>query len=176
MPDDAQLTFADHMARYYARRFSFPPMVGRVIGYLSVCDPPGQSIAELSEALLASRSAITGAIENLENLGVVKRTRTAGERMDRIAIDLSTPRSLGFDMTEYEELADLAREGLEVIGDATAERRAALSETAALADFLIDRIPALYEEWKKHRAALVMSGDLYDPNADGTPDEDGDRK
>jgi hypothetical protein len=41
-------------------------MVGRLIGYLSVCDPPDQTIAELADALLASRSAITGAVKTLE--------------------------------------------------------------------------------------------------------------
>ena len=41
-------------------------MVGRVLGYLLVCDPSAQTIAELSDALLASRSAITGALNVLE--------------------------------------------------------------------------------------------------------------
>jgi len=44
MPTDAEITFADHMGRFYARRFSFPPMVGRLIGYLAVCDPPNPTI------------------------------------------------------------------------------------------------------------------------------------
>ena len=39
VPTDAEITFADHMGRYYARRYAFPPMVGRLIGYLTVCDP-----------------------------------------------------------------------------------------------------------------------------------------
>ena len=37
MPSDAELTFADHMGRFYARRYSFAPMVGRLLGYLAVC-------------------------------------------------------------------------------------------------------------------------------------------
>ena len=48
MPTDAQITFSDHMGRFYARRFSFPPMVGRLIGYLAVCDPPNPTIGEWS--------------------------------------------------------------------------------------------------------------------------------
>jgi hypothetical protein len=57
--------FADHMGRFYASRYAFPPMVGRLIGYLAVCDPPDQSIGELADALLASRSAITNAVKSL---------------------------------------------------------------------------------------------------------------
>src|SRR5271165_4776604 len=102
MPTDAEITFADHTGRFYARRYAFPPMVGRLLGYLAVCDPPEQSIAELAEALVASRSAIAGAVKVLETIHAVRRTRVAGERMDRVRIDLSSPESLGMDITEYE--------------------------------------------------------------------------
>ena len=84
MPTDAEITFADHTGRLYARRYGLAPMVGRLLGYLAVCDPREQSIGELAEALLASRSAITGAVKALETIGVVRRSRAAGERMDRV--------------------------------------------------------------------------------------------
>jgi DNA-binding MarR family transcriptional regulator len=160
MPADAELTFADHMGRYYARRFSFPPMVGRLIGYLSVCDPPDPTIGELAEALLASRSAIAGAVQVLETHGNVRRARVAGERMDRVRIDLSSPQALGMDVTEYEELLDLAREGLEVLRDAPVERRAVLLETAAFAEFLLEQVPKFQTEWEARRRALVAAGEL----------------
>src|SRR5947209_16094948 len=110
VPTDSELTFADHMGRFYARRYAFPPMVGRLLGYLTVCDPPEQSIGELADALLASRSAIAGAVKVLEATRVVRRSRPAGERMDRVQIDLSSPQAMGMDISEYEELRDLAHE------------------------------------------------------------------
>ena len=51
MPHDAQLIFADHVGRFYARQYAFPPMAGRLLGYLFVCDPPQPTIDELGEAL-----------------------------------------------------------------------------------------------------------------------------
>jgi DNA-binding transcriptional regulator GbsR (MarR family) len=160
MPTDAEITFADHVGRFYARRFSFPPMVGRLIGYLAVCDPPNPTIGELAEALLASRSAISGAVKVLETIHVARRSRVAGERMDRVRIDLSTQQSMGFDVSEYEEMRELAREGLEVIGDAPLERRAALLEMSSFAEFLVEEMPKLRQEWEARREALVASGDL----------------
>ena len=160
MPSDAEITFADHMGRFYARRYGYPPMVGRLLGYLSVCDPREQTLGELSDALLASRTAIAQAVKTLEDLGVIRRSRSAGQRADRVCIDLNSSRAMGFDVSEYEELGDLAREGLEAIDGAPAERRAVLLETVALADFLRDRLPALHEEWKKHRESLRESGEL----------------
>jgi DNA-binding transcriptional regulator GbsR (MarR family) len=160
MPRDEEITFADHLGRFYARRYAYPPMVGRVLGYLLVCDPPDQTIAELSDALLASRSAITGALDVLERTDAIRRSRAAGERMDRVRVDLSSAQSRGFDVSEYRELGDLAREGLEVLRDASPERRATLVELAAFADWLVERTRALQDEWEAHRETLRASGEL----------------
>jgi DNA-binding MarR family transcriptional regulator len=159
MPTDSEITFSDHMGRFYARRYSFPPMVGRLIGYLAVCDPPNPTIGELAEALLASRSAIAGAVKTLEQLGLVRRTRAAGERMDRVGIDLTSRRALGFDLTEYQEQAALAREGLAILADAPPERRAVLLEWAALAEWLVARLPEWEKDWQAHREALRAAGE-----------------
>lgn len=161
MPHDEHITFADHVGRFYARRYGYPPMVGRVLGYLLVCEPRDQTIAELSEALLASRSAITGALNVLDQaMGAIRRSRAAGERMDRVQLDFSSAQSRGFDISEYQQLGDLAREGLEVLRDAPPERRADLLGMAAFADFLVDRTQALKQEWEAHYEALRASGDL----------------
>lgn len=160
MPRDEEITFADHLGRFYARRYAFPPMVGRVLGYLLVCEPRDQSIGELSEALLASRSAVTGALDVLERLHTIRRSRAAGERMDRVRVDLSSAESRGFDVSEYQELGDLAREGIEVLRDAPPERRATLVEMAAFADWLVKRTRALQDEWEAHRETLRASGEL----------------
>ncbi len=160
MPRDEEITFADHLGRFYARRYGFPPMVGRVLGYLLVCEPRDQSIAELSDALLASRSAITGALDVLERLHTIRRSRAAGERMDRVRVDFESAQARGFDVTEYEELGALAREGLDVLKDSPPERRAQLSEMAVFADWLVDRTRVLQQEWEEHSAALRASGQM----------------
>jgi len=160
MTTDAEITFADHAGRFYARRYSFPPMVGRLIGYLAVCDPPEQTIGELAEALLASRSAITSAVGSLETMHLVTRSRSAGERMDRVRIDMSSPQSMGMDVSEYEELGALVREGLEVLRDAPLQRRAILLEMSAFADFLVEQVAKFEQEWRVRRRELVASGVL----------------
>ena len=137
-------------------------MVGRLLGYLMVCGPREQSISELAEALLASRSAIAGAVSTLETLGLVRRSRAAGERMDRVSLDRTSRRAFGFDVSEYREQGELAREGLEVLADAPPEQRAVLLELAAFADFLVERLPVLEQEWNARREALRVAGELPD--------------
>jgi hypothetical protein len=80
--------------------------------------------------------------------------------MDRVSIDRTSRRAFGFDVSEYREQADLAREGLEVLADAPPERRAVLLEVAAFADFLVERLPVLEQEWNEHRQALIDAGQL----------------
>jgi DNA-binding MarR family transcriptional regulator len=164
VPTDGEITFADHAGRLFARRYGMPPMVGRLIGYLAVCDPREQSIGELADALLASRSAIANAVGYLENLRLIERFRAAGERMDRVRISMSSSHAMGFDVSEYEEQAELAREGLRLLADAPPERQAVLLEWAAFADFLVERMPSLEQEWESRREALRAAGALpHDP-------------
>lgn len=160
MPTDAEITFADHMGRFYARRYGFPPMLGRLIGYLSVCEPSEQSINELADALLASRSAIAGAVKTAEAMRLLRRTRAAGERMDRVRIDLSGPNATGMDVSEYQEMREMAQEGLDVLRDAPLERRAVLLEMAAFSDFLVEQMPRMQQEWDARREALVAAREL----------------
>ena len=112
--------------------------------------------------MLASRSAIAGAVSSLETLDLIRRSRAAGERMDRVRVDLTTSRSMGFDVSEYREQGDLAREGLALLADARPERKAILLEWAAFADFLVARLPELEKDWKAHRDALRDAGELPD--------------
>ena len=57
---DGELAFLNRAGDFYAREYGFPPVAGRLLAYLLICQPPEQTIAELSEALLASRSFQAG--------------------------------------------------------------------------------------------------------------------
>ncbi|MBJ8338489.1 MarR family transcriptional regulator [Antrihabitans sp. YC3-6] len=163
MPADAEIVFADHVGRFYARQYGFPPMAGRLLGYLFVCEPAAQTIDELSDALLASRSAITGAVKMLESFHIVRRDRAAGERVDRVTIDPESRQPQNFDSAIHEEHAALFREGLALLSDSSAERRAPLEETIALAEFLGERLPELRDEWLVRRENLRRTGALPTP-------------
>jgi hypothetical protein len=155
MDRDKQLTYADHVGRFYVRHFGLPPVAGRLLGYLTVCMPETQSISALAEALMASRSAVTGAVQTLEHYHLVKRARAAGERSDSISIDPAGLESRGFDATRYQEQASLFREGLGVLsGEASDQRALLLEEAVALAEFLAEQMPDLQRAWHTRRDAL----------------------
>ena len=154
MATNAELAYADQAGRFYAREYRFPPVTGRVLGYLAVCDPPQQTIADLAGALLASRSAITGAVKQLEGYHAVRRTRAAGDRVDRVSLDPAALEPKGFDAAAYKQQAELAHEALALLKDAAPERRAVMEEAAAFYDFLAIRLPEVLAEWHQRRDAL----------------------
>lgn len=150
--EESRLRYADRVAKVWVRRYRVSPVAGRVFGYLLVCDPPRQSIDELAAALRASRSAVAGAVKDLESLGALQRERVAGERVDRVRVS-AIDESRGFDPAPHREMAAFAREGLAVLGDQSPERRRPLADIAAMGDFLAERLPQLLAEWRAQRAA-----------------------
>jgi DNA-binding MarR family transcriptional regulator len=109
-----------------------------------------QSINDIAEALLASRSAINNALKTLEAQKLIDRSRPAGTRADLVSLNPLGWENTGFEPSEYREMARLAREGLELLKDAPPERRQALEATASLGDFLAARLPQLFEEWNEY--------------------------
>lgn len=162
LSEDAQLAFAGQFGQHLSQQYGIPPIAGRVAGWLLVCDPPRPTVAELAEALHASRTAVSGAVVSLERLSLVARSRAVGERADRVAIDPAFGSQSLDDPTEYIALAALARRGLETLDDAPSSQRARLLELAALADFLVERSPVWAAEWRERRDALRASDELPD--------------
>jgi DNA-binding FadR family transcriptional regulator len=160
MTTEEELAFADSVGRHMASQYGLPPMTGRVCGWLLICDPPEQSIAELTAALHASRTAVGDALSQLERFGYIRRTRRAGERADRISIHPDVWVRSMVDTTEYSAHAAIARRGLEILRDAPPARRIRLAEYAAFSEFLVERLPQLASEWAERLEQLRASGDL----------------
>jgi hypothetical protein len=147
-----EAAFTDRVAAFYAQEYGFPPVAGRLLGYLLICQPPRQSIADLSEELQASRTAITSAITLLERYHAVQRTRSAGQRADVVGLDPQALDPTGFAAESYRTQAALAREALILLADPDSDRRAVIAEAAEFYDFLAERMPALLAEWHVRRA------------------------
>src|SRR3712207_397907 len=77
--------FVEDMGRYMEAH-GFPRMAGRMFAWLLICDPPGQTAAEIAERLHASRGAISGAARLLTNAGLVKRSTRRGDRREYFSI------------------------------------------------------------------------------------------
>ena len=159
-PTDAELAYVDEVGRFFSTRYDMPPVTGRVLGWLMICDPPERTAAEIAGDLQMSRSAVGAAVGTLERWGQARRLRRAGERADRISVIAAAGEHKLAEDDEYTASAALGRAGLELLRDAPQARKGRLLEMVAFAEFLIERMPAVADEWQARRAALRASGDL----------------
>lgn len=153
MSHDLQLQFADQIGQFYVAELDFPPVAGRMLGYLAVCEPAAQSINELAGALLVSRSAIVQAVTLLETRDLVRRSRSRGDRVDKIIamIDVSVFED-DLDASGYAGQAVLLRQGAALL-DTEDDRRHSLEDVADFYEFIGTRLPQLKAEWRAQRNA-----------------------
>lgn len=157
MSDQSQtLRFVDRAGAYYAESLGFPPIAGRTLAFLVVCSPAEQTIAGLSEALLASRSAITQAVALLTERGLVRRFRVRGQRVDYVVANLDVQQfSRDLDGEAYAEQSELLLQAADFLAADGSGRKEALNELGGLYQFLSHRLPQLKEEWVSMRGELT---------------------
>ncbi|MEU8108721.1 transcriptional regulator [Nonomuraea muscovyensis] len=80
MPEqEPLLDWVERVAMYLARD-GVPPIAGRVLGWLMVCDPPEQSAGQISTAIGASRASLTSNLRLLSGMGFLTWRTRPGER------------------------------------------------------------------------------------------------
>jgi hypothetical protein len=86
--DPAQLlAWVERLASLFAEHYGFPPITGRILGWLLVCDPVEQSAAEIVKAIGASRASLTTNMQIMNTSGLVRRLTRSGGRTTYYRID-----------------------------------------------------------------------------------------
>jgi DNA-binding transcriptional regulator GbsR (MarR family) len=133
-----------------------PQMIGRVLAWLLVCDPPEQTAAQLAEELDASKGSISGATTLLVRLRLVERLHVRGERADRFRIrpeawdDQVRDRTVG-------EARKVVALGLDALAGESKARRARLEELDAFYAWYEARMDELYDEWQEYKRTKLRS-------------------
>ena len=81
------LSWVERVAMFYAEQYGLPPITGRILGWLMICDPPEQSAGEIAEAIGASRASITTNMRLLSATELVQRRTRPGERTAYYRVD-----------------------------------------------------------------------------------------
>jgi DNA-binding transcriptional ArsR family regulator len=80
-PDRKQiLAWVERIATFFTERNGWPPITGRILGWLLICEPPEQSAGEIAEAIGASRASLTSTMRLLTALELVRRRTRPGAR------------------------------------------------------------------------------------------------
>lgn len=86
--DPAQIqNWVERVAAAFAQHFGLPPITGRILGWLLICDPPEQSAGDIADAIGASRASLTTSMRLLTAGEFVRRSHRPGERTTYFRID-----------------------------------------------------------------------------------------
>src|SRR3984957_11185546 len=86
--DQARINaWVERVAAAFAQHFGLPPITGRILGWLLICDPPEQSAGEIADAIGASRASLTTSMRLLTAGNLVRRRHRPGERTTYFRID-----------------------------------------------------------------------------------------
>jgi len=154
---DAERYFVDKVSLYF-EKLTFPRMAGRIFAWLLISEAPQASMAQLMEALQASKSSISSMTRLLIQVELIEVVSLPGVRHDyfRIHKDAWTT-ALKDRLAQAVTFRQLADEGLALLKDAPPERSQRLQEMRSMYAFLEREIPALLERWEAERHLLFES-------------------
>jgi DNA-binding transcriptional regulator GbsR (MarR family) len=126
---DATLAWVERIAKYCADQDGLPLIAGRILGWLTVCDPPEQTAGEIAVAIGASRASLTTNLRLLGSIGFTTQltkpgNRTVYYRVDEDAYEKVVQRQI----TSLTSLGEIMRDGMVLVG--AAQKRGARVRSA----------------------------------------------
>jgi hypothetical protein len=131
---DDRNAWAERAAGFFAEQYGIPPIAGRILGWLMVCDPPAQSATGIAGSIGASRASLTSNMNLLTAARLVRKQRVPGDRTTYFRIDDDAwPRVVRERIAKLASFVDIAEDGLALFepGDERAERVRAARDTFA---------------------------------------------
>lgn len=146
-----EAAFVEEMGQFLAS-LGMTPMSGRMWGWLLICEPTEQTAADISEALHASRGAISGTARLLASAGLIRRSTRPGDRREYFsAPPESLEQMLGSAAALYRQLRTIAERGLSAIADRPPEARARLEEFRDVMAFVEEEVPLVIGRFLEER-------------------------
>jgi DNA-binding transcriptional regulator GbsR (MarR family) len=117
-----------------------PPIMGRIFGWLMVCDPAEQSGAEIAQAIGASRASITTNMRVLTAAGLIRRLTRPGERTAYYVVDDDAwERVIKRRHAVILSLAEITADGIALLGESS-ERAARVTSANEMLEWFADLI------------------------------------
>jgi len=153
-----RLGFVERFGMHMADEHTMPNMTGRVLGSLLLTTETVRSIDSLTDELHASRGAISMAMKELTGLGLVEKVRRTGDRKFYYRLRPNLWSRMYLERPgNMEEHVRMAKEGLQLLADEPAEKRARLLEMGAFFQFLVEKLPQVAEEWNERAPDLMKA-------------------
>ncbi|MEV0831448.1 GbsR/MarR family transcriptional regulator [Nonomuraea rubra] len=148
--DEAE--FVDRLGLFF-EMVGGPRTMGRIYGWLMICDPPQQSLTELAAALGVSKASISTVIRPMQEGGMVERLPSpTREHLYRITPGGFT-QVLQVQLDRMRAGAQAAEFGLSVVGQDRPDQRDHLEELRDFCEFAATEVRGEFmRRWQEHRA------------------------
>ncbi|MFE4196969.1 GbsR/MarR family transcriptional regulator [Paenarthrobacter sp. NPDC056912] len=155
---------AERQRRAFAEEFGllwesrgFPPMDGRVVGYLLIMDEPYISSAKLAAVLGASPSSVSLATRRMLDVGYIRRHIVAGDRSHYFRLEIDPwGGTLDHSLAYFGRMQALMDRGM-ALGPANAETRQRLTLGHAHMVWLAETQRRWMDEWETYKKEQGIS-------------------
>jgi biotin operon repressor len=134
-------------------RIGMPRMNARLLGWMLICDPPAQSIPDLTRALGVSRASISVSTRLLQASGLLRRVAEPGVRGYVFELDPSFFAGKVSAANPFGILRVALDRGVTIAGGEDSARAARLREARDFYAFVERAIPEAIERYRAERHA-----------------------
>lgn len=132
-------------------RIGMPRMTARLLGWMLICDPPSQSIAELAAALGVSRASVSISTRLLQASGLIRRVAEPGARGYRFELDPAFFSGQMNAANPFGLLRQMLERGITIAGGEASPRAARLREARDFYAFVERAIPEAIDRYRAER-------------------------
>jgi DNA-binding transcriptional regulator GbsR (MarR family) len=134
----------------YYKRTGHQPMMGRLMAYLMVVDPPHQTFEEITSSLRSSKSSVSNTLTLMTQLGLVDYVRFPGNRKRYFRLNPNVWNRF-FDSTlkEIRGFKGLISEVMSARTDKHPAMTREIYNLVKLLDVFETELPNLLEKWKQ---------------------------
>ena len=153
-PSAGERHFVDRLGLFF-EMLGAPRTMGRIYGWLMICEPVHQSITEIAGSLAVSKASISTLIRQLEASQVVERVPVAGTRQHHYQVTDGGWAQIIRRRSRFAHFAiEAADAGLKAIGSRRPEQRERLEDMRDMFLFMeddADEFVRRFEDFKKRR-------------------------
>lgn len=136
-----------------------PPAYGKLMGWLLICDPAGQSVSEIARATGLSMGSVSTGARLLERTGLIRRVAMPGRRGRFYEMAPDSFFRVVEDGTSYRRFRELLDRGLAMLGDEPGSRVERLRTTRDFYAFIERELADLVRRFKTEYQTMEGDGD-----------------
>jgi DNA-binding transcriptional regulator GbsR (MarR family) len=128
-----------------------PPMIGRVLGFLILADPPYQTFYAIQEFLGASKSSISHALNMMMAKGIIEYVTFPGDRKRYFKINAENwLEQAKCKMTDFAEVDRVLMDALKLRNpDKYSDFNKGLAKIFQFHMYMSQEMPKLFEKWER---------------------------